>query len=883
MSFSNEERSRYRDRDRDRDRDSDRNRERDSDSDERRGMDTERGRGTDSKISKRDNKHDIPIINTTTLKINVKTTDDLTTKEYDLIPFHPNMADVIDVTKNKNYILFPSFVKITMKDLKESGIGSDYQQAFLDLDKYIRVIKYVTSPDKLDDPTLIIDKSDIKNYTISLGQNALSSFVKESNTDMITIQKDEPLTNDEIIINNIGIIKNLFFPSKGRFYILGNEYIIGESKYIPPYIPSSETNTLLEKVDSHNHNIPLFYTITIELQLLDAINNPGVGDFGRMSCKAKKASIAKDAQEVFGTNFGYVEEKKATVPSILNTSEVSKERNLGKLQLEWEQRNKFQREPTTERERLEMERNMTPLQKKMVELERKQKELGEVPPLWEKETNELEMKKENFEKRIKELQEEYKVVTEDNKDGAPTFLNDLQNSIKDKMYDEVIALGYISTTSDNDVTNIKEKLITDSSPLTNSVIANFIKGEETKIDNKHVEPFLTTNNKIKSDVETLETQANNIKEEIKRLNESSDPSDKYKVTSLQDKLLKYQADIRKKKAIIIENDKKYGKNGEEIIKGWKKILKDKEALTNSVNNEKKKEGTRLKREIVDKELDEKFKKIKELNKELLVAYFYEGQLKNLTKRETEEYDREKRPDENVSDIISNLKSLEEDYLETASKVNESEKTQAFLKLYSDYLNRLRKLKDGKEDEKKKVDYKLKDIARTLRDLKSRGNSDKLKSQGDSDSGTQYTLQKKEENDLITKITDINTSLQTIKENVDNVVKNITELKGKQVSIQDLKNKIDEYQDLKYTEQPLKISGGRKYKHKRKSKRLHLSNKKLKYRYKTRRMMENKNKNKSNKNKSKRRRITIRHLNNKNKNKNKNRNRKKKYTIRRRRN
>lgn len=882
MSFSNEERSRYRDRYRDRDRDSDRNRdrerdrdrdrERDSDSDERRGMDTERGRGTDSKISKRDNKHDIPIINTTTLKINVKTTDDLTTKEYDLIPFHPNMADVIDVTKNKNYILFPSFVKITMKDLKESGIGSDYQQAFLDLDKYIRVIKYVTSPDKLDDPTLIIDKSDIKNYTISLGQNALSSFVKESNTDMITIQKDEPLTNDEIIINNIGIIKNLFFPSKGRFYILGNEYIIGESKYIPPYIPSSETNTLLEKVDSHNHNIPLFYTITIELQLLDAINNPGVGDFGRMSCKAKKASIAKDAQEVFGTNFGYVEEKKATVPSILNTSEVSKDRNFGKLQLEWEQRNKYQREPTTERERLEMERNMTPLQKKMVELERKQKELGEVPPLWEKETKELEMKKENFEKRIKELQEEYKVVTEDNKDGAPTFLNDLQNSIKDKMYDEVIALGYISTTSDNDVTNIKEKLITDSSPLTNSVIANFIKGEETKIDNKHVEPFLTTNNKIKSDVETLETQANNIKEEIKRLNESSDPSDKYKVTSLQDKLLKYQADIRKKKAIIIENDTKYGKNGEEIIKGWKKILKDKEALTNSVNNEKKKEGTRLKREIVDKELDEKFKKIKELNKELLVAYFYEGQLKNLTKRETEEYDREKRPDENVSDIISNLKSLEEDYLETASKVNESEKTQAFLKLYSDYLNRLRKLKDGKEDEKKKVDYKLKDIARTLRDLKSQG-----------DSGTQYTLQKKEENDLITKITDINTSLQTIKENVDNVVKNITQLKEKQFSIQDLKNKIDEYQDLKYTEQPLKISGGRKYKHKRKSKRLHLSNKKLKYRYKTRRMMENKNKNKSNKNKSKRRRITIRHLNNKNKNKNRNKNRKKKYTIRRRRN
>ena len=833
-----------------------------------RGLDS--GRGTDSKISKRDNKHDIPIINTTTLKINVKTNGDLTTKEYDLIPFHPNMADVIDVTKNKNYILFPSFVKITMKNLKESGIGTDYQQAFLDLDKYIRVIKYVTSPDKKDDPTLIIDKSDIKNYTISLGQNALSSFVKESNTDMITIQKDQPLSTEEIIINNIGLIKSLFFPPKGRFFILGNEYIIGESKYIPSYIKSIETNRSLEKVDSHSHNIPLFYTITIELQLLDAINNPGVGDFGRMSCKAKKASIAKDAQEVFGTNFGYVEVKKATVPSILHTSEVSKDRNLGKLQLEWEQRNKYQREPTTERERLEMERNMTPLQKKMVELERKQKELGEVPPLWEKETKELEMKKENFEKRIKELQEEYKVVTNDNRDGSPTFLKDLQNGIKDKMYDEVIALGGIATTSIEDVENLKEILITDSSPLTNSVIANFIKGEEKKIDNKHVAPFLTKNNKINSEVETLTTQANNMKEEIKRLDASSDPSDKYKITSLQDKLLKYQADIRKKSAIIQTDKDKYGVNGEEIVKGWKRILKERETLLNSVNNEKKKEGTRLKREIVDKELDEKFKKIKELNKELLIAYFYEGKNIHLTKRETEEYDREKRPDENVSDIISNLKSLEEDYLETASKVNESEKTQAFLKLYSDYLNRLRKLKDGKEDEKKKVDYNLKDIARTLRDLKSQ-----------EDSKTQYKLQKKEETDLIIKINEINSSLKTIKTNVDKVVRNITQLKGKQISIQELKNKIDEYQDLKYTEQTSAInttSGGRKYNHKRKSKRLHQVNKKQKYKYKTKRMMNNNNNNNNNKNKKGR--TTLRHL--KNINKNKNINRKKKYTIRRRR-
>jgi len=896
MSFSEENNYRNRGMDRYMDRDRERNdRGRDDRGRDDRGRDDrgrdDRGRddrGRDDRSMEKEssisnkgkNKHDIPIINTTTLKINVKTNGDFTTKEYDLIPFHPNMSDVIDVGKNKNFILFPSFVKITMKDLKKSGIGIDYQRAFLDLDKYIRLIKYVTDPDKEDDPTLIIDKSNIKQYTVSLAQNTLSGFLEESNTDMVTVQHYEPLSSEEIISNNIGLIQSLFFPVKGKFFILGNEYIIGESNYIPPYVPSAEKNNSLKSVDSHKHDIPMFYTITIQLQLLDAVNNPGVGDFSRMSCKAKKESIAKQAQEVFGTNFGYVEEKKATIPSILHTSEVSKDRNFGKLQLEWEQRNKYQREPTTERERLEMERNMTPLQKKMAELERKQKELGDVPPLWEKETKELEMKKKKFEERIKELQEEYKNVTKDNSDTSPSFLKDLQNSIKDKMYVQVVTFG-INITSDEEINKLKEELTTKSNPLEIKVIADFIKDEETKIDEKHIESFLTKFKSTNNEVDTLKEQEKNLKAEIKRLNASSDPTDKYNVASVQEKLLKIQADIRKKSAIVEVDKKKYGENGEEIIKGWKKILRDRELLLDNVNNEKKKENTRLKREIVDKELNEKFKKIKELNKDLLIAYFYEGHLENLTKREIEEYDREKRPDEDASNIISNLKSLEDDYLETASKVNESEKVQALLKLYSDYLNRLKKLKDGKEEEKKRVDNKLKDIARTLRDLKASGESTETSGESTKTSeGSQYKIQHDEEQKLIKKITDINNKLDDIKNKVDGIEKIITNLKKSKISNEDLKNKIEEYQNLKYSGNL--STGGRKHinkhKHKRKSKRLHMVNKKLKYRYKTRRIMKNNNKNKkynknkSNKTQSKKSRTTLRRLKNKIK--------KKKYTLRR---
>ena len=211
-------------------------------------------------------------------------------------------------------------------------------------------------------------------------------------------------------------------------------------------------------------------------------------------------------------------------------------------------------------------------------------------------------------------------------------------------------------------------------------------------------------------------------------------------------------------------------------------------------------------------------------------------------------------------------------METASKVNESEQVQAFLKLYSDYFNRLKKLKDGKEDEKKRIDSKLKDIARTLRDLKSSGTI----------TSNQYKLQQEEEKILIEKITKINTDLKTIKEQYDTIEKSIRELKvgsnKNQFSDGKLENIISEYQKIKYTIEPNQenSSGGcgggvRKHNNKRNSKRLHPVNKKQKYRYKTRRRIKNKIMNKT---KSKKYCTTLRRL--------KNRNRKKKYTIRRRR-
>jgi hypothetical protein len=390
------------------------------------------------------NKKDIfeqPIsVETTILKIDIKTTGDLITKQYDLIPFHPNMSDLKDLSNN-NFIFFPSFVKITMKDLEKAGVGNDYQKVFMNLNTYVKLIKYVTGPDKEQDNTLIIDKQQVKNYAVSLAQNAISDFIAGEVNDVITIQKTDPLTEEEIITNNIELIKKLFLPVKGHFYILGNDYVIGKSVYNPPYKPSIETN---KKLDTVNKKIPLAYTVEFELQLLDAANNPDAGDFSRMTCKAKKANIANDSLEIFGTNFGYVPEKKISTPSILNTTEPTKKRQFSKLQKEWEERNKYIKEPENERERIAQENSWTPLQRKMKLFDKKEEDYKKIPPGWVKETDELDNRYDILIKEMTKYKNEIKIIKQENEvyasktdnDGNanyPTFVNEMINNIQSKM------------------------------------------------------------------------------------------------------------------------------------------------------------------------------------------------------------------------------------------------------------------------------------------------------------------------------------------------------------------------------------------------------------------------------------------------------------------
>ena len=376
-------------------------------------------------------------LDTTILKIDVKTEGDLITKDYDLIPFHPNMADMKDLSNN-NYILFPSFVKITMKYLKNAGVGQDFKKVFTNLEKYIDLIKYLTKDDKVieEDYTLLVDQTQYKNYAMSFVQD----FTSDITEDFRSVQKYEPLTDQEIITNNIGIIKSIFLPKNGRFFVLGHEYIINESKYVPPYVPS---NALNEKL-TERKNVPLNYTITVELQLLDVALNPGMGDFSKLSCKQKKINLNKDVKEIFGQEFGYKEEIKAPLPPLVPTS-TSPKRRFGKLQLEWEERNKYVKAATTENERIAQEKNWSPLQKKIAQLDKIQEDINKIPPLWIKEQKELTLKYDTFDTEMKKYVEELRDIDRVNaSDVDNSLVRDQKDTVLTKMKDTIDQLVVVN-------------------------------------------------------------------------------------------------------------------------------------------------------------------------------------------------------------------------------------------------------------------------------------------------------------------------------------------------------------------------------------------------------------------------------------------------------
>ena len=596
-------------------------------------------------------KYEEPIkLDTTILKINVLTKGDLITKDYDPIPFHPNMADIKDLSNN-NYIFFPTFEKITEKDLSRAKLGDNKLKMFTSLDYYLQLVKYIASPDRETDNSLLVDQSKAKQYALSVLEDITGDVV----SDFVTVQKEETmeegLTDEEIITNNIGLIKSIFFPNRGRFYVLGREYIIGKSKYIPPYTASNEINKVLEE----KHKVPLVYTITIELELLDATNNPNAGDFSRLSCRAKKESIKADLVGLFGTKFKFEEKiKKAVLPSILKLSPEITERGYGKLQKDWEDRNKYMPPPRNEEERLAQESKKSALQKKMSKLEKEQLEYNKIPPLWIKERNALNVKYDEYQKELAKYKKEIDDIEENKVEGVESFTDDLIKAVTDKMalatrnlitdteinkiqafdlsipYDETYLdsitspeikqqiqdkiTEYTKLKDTNNVERLNDlalqisvlKLMDDiikklkEKPYTSNEIETLLKKEQEIINAKYVAPFLDDLKEKQKEVKVLTDDVNTMKADLAK---EKNIYNEQELKKIQQKLFNAQVSFNVLK-------EKYGeKGGEKLIGEWNKALKKMTNIKESIEVEKNLDARKIENENVNKELKTKFEEI----------------------------------------------------------------------------------------------------------------------------------------------------------------------------------------------------------------------------------------------------------------------------------
>ena len=608
----------------------------------------------------------------------------------------------------------------------------------------------------------------------------VQDFTSDITQDFRSVQKYEPLTDAEIITNNIGIIKSIFLPVNGRFFVLGHEYIINQSKYMPPYKASSVFNEKL----TERKEVPLNYSITVELQLLDVIKNPGMGDFGKLTCQQKKINLKKDAKEIFGDTFGYKEEIKAVLPPLTPTT--TSKRGFGKLQLEWEERNKYVKAPTTEAERLAIESKWSPMQKKLAQYGKYEEEYNKIPPLWIKDRNDLNNKYDVFETEMIGYAKEITRIADLNKEKDPsdTFVEDLKTTVKDKMLnavgqlllvnDKLLLLKYAEKMKEKSKEyNEKKIIVPENVEFVKSIIQDEAVGvakidRETSLNaliddytsnksyelakqivdlneaitlrnsfisgskyDKNQNPFYKIERK-QIDEKYLEPFLVEMKERQKDVNELIEANnrineevkdlevnkDTYSINPKLAERAKIQATLLKKQTDLKVLEDKNGKDGDLLIKKWEASLTKMKTLKENIESDKNVGEKTILNDSVKKELESKLKEIKTVKEKLYKANYFEGKYSEITKDEMTKFSQKPgdRPIESVSLLETNLDSLKDEYLEIAVKLGLENQVQGWITLLNDDLNRIKVLKKGKEKEKEEKDSEVKKISKELKDI-----------------------------------------------------------------------------------------------------------------------------------------------------------------------
>ena len=163
------------------------------------------------------------------------------------------------------------------------------------------------------------------------------SAVIETSTKMLGAKTEKNIDKDDIrkkkiLLNNLNLLKSIFFPTKGIIKIRENKYSIYDSAYS---INEDEYKKYI-KLTANNRNSILFY---IKLKLIDlSIKEGSRTNFLRYSCNEKAANLAAQARVIFGTSLGFdnlkfqTQSLKRTEKKTLSQAEINEKETAQKTE-----------------------------------------------------------------------------------------------------------------------------------------------------------------------------------------------------------------------------------------------------------------------------------------------------------------------------------------------------------------------------------------------------------------------------------------------------------------------------------------------------------------------------------------------------------------------
>ena len=163
------------------------------------------------------------------------------------------------------------------------------------------------------------------------------SAVIETSTKMLGAKTEKNIDKDDIrkkkiLLNNLNLLKSIFFPTNGIIKIRENKYSIYDSAYS---INEDEYKKYI-KLTVNNRNSIQFY---IKLKLIDlSIKEGSRTNFLRYSCNEKAANLAAQARGIFGTSLGFdnlkfqTQSLKRTEKKTLSQAEINEKETAQKTE-----------------------------------------------------------------------------------------------------------------------------------------------------------------------------------------------------------------------------------------------------------------------------------------------------------------------------------------------------------------------------------------------------------------------------------------------------------------------------------------------------------------------------------------------------------------------